>query len=58
VFTVADGVAAPVPLTGATVSQVWLSETLQLSVPPPVLEMLKVWPEGLAPPAVALKVFL
>ena len=38
------------PLAGATVSQVWLSDAVQFSVPPPVFETFTVCAAGLAPP--------
>jgi hypothetical protein len=45
----------PVPEVGLSVNQAALSLAVQLSVPPPVLLMLKVWVAGLAPPCVAVK---
>ena len=45
----------PVPVGGLTVNQGALSLAVQLSVPPPMLLMLKVWVAGLAPPCVAVK---
>lgn len=48
----------PVPEAGLMVSQLALSLTVQLSVPPPVLEMASVWPVGLGPPCVAVNPIL
>jgi hypothetical protein len=45
-----------VPLVGDRESQVALSDTLQLSVPPPPLEIERVWFGGLEPPWAALNV--
>ena len=45
----------PVPEDGLSVNQAALSLVVQLSVPPPVLLMLKVWVAGLAPPCVEAK---
>jgi hypothetical protein len=45
----------PVPDVGLSVNQVALSLAVQMSVPVPVLLMLKVWLAGLAPPCVAVK---
>ena len=55
VVTVAVIVPFPVPDDGLTVSQAALPLALQLKVPPPVLLMLTVWAEGLAPPCWAVK---
>src|SRR5262249_46333566 len=44
-----------VPEDGETESQPWLSLTVQLSVPPPLLLTVKLCAPGLAPPAVPLK---
>ena len=54
---VVDGVTvivpALVPLAGDTLNQVALSEAVQSSEPPPVLEIVSVFAAGLAPPATA-----
>ncbi len=59
VSPVIDGVTvtdpAPVPLLGETDSHGALSEALQLSVPPPVLETPNVFAAGEAPPCTLLK---
>ena len=47
-------VPAFVPLAGETLSQLALSDAVQLIVPPPVLLTDSVLAAGLAPPAVAL----
>ena len=48
----------PVPEAGLNDNHAALSLAIQLSVPPPVLAILKVWVAGLAPPCVAVKVKL
>jgi len=48
----------PVPDAGLGVSQEASSLTVQLSVPPPVLEMVSAWLAGAAPPCVAVKPML
>jgi hypothetical protein len=52
-----DGVTVTVPpfvpLAGATLSQLALSDAVQFMDPPPVLETVIVFAAGLAPPAVA-----
>ena len=45
----------PVPEGGLTVNQAALSLADQVSVPPPVLLMLRVWAMGLPPPCWAVK---
>ena len=45
----------PIPEAGLSLNQAALSLAVQLSVPLPVLLMLKVWVAGLAPPCVAVK---
>ncbi len=57
-LTATEIVPAPVPLTGDSVSQVWLSLTVQLRVPPPVFDTLTLCAAGFAPPAVAVKLRL
>ena len=44
-----------VPAVGLTLSQLVLSLTDQERVPPPVLEMLMVFPDGFVPPTVPAK---
>jgi hypothetical protein len=44
-----------VPEVGLNLNQVELSLAAQLSVPPPVLLIFKVWVAGLTPPCVAMK---
>lgn len=53
--TVSVTAPLPMPEVGFTVSQAALSLTDQVSVPPPVLLMVRVWADGLAPPCVAAK---
>lgn len=48
----------PVPADGLGVSQAASSVTVQLSVPPPVLEIVSSWLAGLAPPCVVVKPML
>lgn len=48
----------PVPVAGLGVSHVTSSVTVQLSVPPPVLDIVRVWLVGFAPPCVAVKPML
>lgn len=48
----------PVPAAGLGVNHVALSLTVQLSVPPPVLEMASVWLAGFAPPCMAVNPML
>jgi hypothetical protein len=55
VTTLAVTTPLPVPEARLSVNQAALSLAVQLSVPPPVLLMLKVWVAGLAPPCVAVK---
>jgi len=55
VVTVSVMAPLPVPEAGLTVSQASLSLAVQVSVPPPVLLMVRVWADGLAPPCVAAK---
>jgi hypothetical protein len=52
-----DSVTVPVlvPLAGDRLSHVASSVTAQFSVPPPVLEIVRFWVAGLAPPTVAVK---
>ena len=45
----------PVPEAGLTVNQAALSLAVQLSVPPPVLLMVRVCAKGLLPPCWAVK---
>jgi len=55
VLTVSDTAPFPVPEARLSLNQAALSLAVQLSVPPPVLLMLKVWVAGLVPPCVAAK---
>jgi len=55
VLTVSVTAPFPVPEAGLSLNQAALSLAVQLSVPPPVLLMLKVWVAGLVPPCVAAK---
>jgi hypothetical protein len=55
VVAVTVSVPLLVPEAGLTANQLWLSLALQVSVPPPVLLMLRVWLAGLLPPWVAVK---
>lgn len=55
VVTVSVTAPLPMPEAGLTVSQAALSLADQVSVPPPVLLMVRVWADGLAPPCVAAK---
>lgn len=48
----------PVPDAGLGVNHAALSLTVQLSVLPPVLEMVSAWLVGFAPPCVAVKPML
>ena len=57
-FTVAVAEPGALPEAGLRVSQVALSLTLQLKVPPPVLVMLTVWTEGFVPPCTPVKLRL
>lgn len=49
---------APVPEAGLGVSHAASSVTVQLSVPPPVLDIVRVWLVGFAPPCVAVNPML
>ena len=53
--TSASPAPSPIPEAGLTVNQGALSLAVQLSVPSPVLLMLKVWVAGFAPPCVPVK---
>ena len=53
-FADTDGLEGAVPLAGATVSQVWSSDAVKFSEPPPVFVTFTVCAAGLAPPWVAL----
>src|SRR5579883_1521641 len=55
-FGCIESVPGAVPLAGETVSQLWLLDAVQLSVPPPLLLRFTVWAAGLDPPAVPVKV--
>ena len=48
----------PVPDAGLGVNHVASSLTVQLSVPPPVLEMVSAWLAGFVPPCVAVNPML
>ena len=48
----------PVPDVGLGVNHVASSLTVQLTVPPPVLEMVSAWLAGAAPPCVAVNPML
>ena len=53
-LTDADSAAGALPLAGETASQVWSSDAVKLSEPPPLFVTFTVCAAGFAPPAVAV----